>query len=80
MRSGLWPALYGGHARGGRTYREGQERYDLRENSRLGVTASFPLPTRHGLKVSAATGVATRIGADFDTFVVAYQVRLGGPG
>lgn len=78
FRPGLWVALGGGHARGGRTTVDGALRNDLQENSRFGTIVSLPLARRHGLKLVFSSGIATRIGADFDSFGVAYQFRWGG--
>jgi len=43
-------------------------------NTRLGATFSVPLPHRQALKLSAATGASARVGSDFDTYIVAWQI------
>ncbi|MGI9625642.1 MAG: transporter [Longimicrobiales bacterium] len=77
IRPGAWVAVQGGYAEGGRTTVGGVRRGDLQQNTRLGLTASLPLAPRHGLKLLLATGIATRIGADFNSFGVAYQYTWG---
>jgi hypothetical protein len=53
---------------------------DLQANSRVGLTLALPVGRRSNLKVSAATGFTTRIGADFDSIGVAFQtVWFGRP-
>ena len=78
FRPGLWIALDGGFAGGGRTYIDSAVRNTLQENARLGATLSLPLKRQHALKLVFASGIATRIGADFDSVVLAYQFRWGG--
>ena len=78
FRPGLWIALDGGFAGGGRTFVDGALRNDIQENSRLGATLSLPLKRQHAVKLVFTSGIATRIGADFDSFVLAYQFRWGG--
>ena len=78
FRPGLWVAANGGFAGGGQTTVDGVKRSDLQENFRVGVTASIPLARRHGIKLVFASGITTRIGADFDSFAIAYQFGWGG--
>jgi len=77
FRPGLWAALNAGLAEGGRTTVDGVLRNDLQKNTRVGVTVSVPLARRHGIKFVFVSGVTTRIGADFDSILVAYQYRWG---
>src|SRR5204862_1912574 len=61
-------------------YRGGSVRIDDGEastsmnNSRLGVTASFPVGKRYSAKVAYGSGVVARTGTDFSTVAVAWQV------
>ena len=66
-----------GLAGGGRTTSDGLRRNDLQKNRRVGVTVWVPLARRHGIKLVFVSGVTTRIGADFDSILVAYQYRWG---
>jgi hypothetical protein len=78
FRPGLWAALDAGFGTGGATTVNETEKGELQENFRLGATLAIPLAMHHALKLAAVTGVTTRIGADFDTIVLAYQYRWGG--
>lgn len=60
--------------RGGTTRIDGVDRADLQQNTRLGVTWSQPLGARHSVKVAYSAGATTRIGADFKTLTIAWQV------
>jgi hypothetical protein len=73
-RPRLWIAGDGTWYSGGRTTVDGVEKADLQRNTRLGVTVSLPIARQQSLKVSASTGAATRIGSDFKTIAVAWQV------
>ena len=51
-----------------------KDKADLQRNSRIGATFSAPFGKRQSLKFSYSTGATTRIGGDFDTFGVAWQM------
>jgi hypothetical protein len=51
---------------------------DPLENLRASAMLRLPLGRRHGLKLVYISGITTRLGADFDTFQVAYQYTFGG--
>jgi hypothetical protein len=78
FRPGLWLAVSGGYADGGETTVDEEIRNDLQNNTRSGVALAYPLSRRQGLLFTWSTGLATRIGADFDSYAVAYQVMWGG--
>lgn len=78
IRPGFWLAVSGGFADGGRTTVDEEIRQDLQNNTRSGVVLAYPLGRRQGLVFSWSTGLATRIGADFDSYAVGYQVMWGG--
>jgi Putative MetA-pathway of phenol degradation len=69
----LWLAGDATFYTGGRTTVGGKVNADLQKNSRLGLTLAVPIGRNHSVKASWATGVSTRIGADFDTLSVGYQ-------
>ncbi len=73
IQRSLWVALDATFYTGGRTFVDGEKRGDLQRNSRFGLTLSLPLITRHSLKFHSSTGAFTSVGADFNTFSVAYQ-------
>ena len=58
---------------GGRTIVNDVINATRQNNSRIGVTASFPLTKQVSLKTSWARGVVTRIGGDFNTVGIALQ-------
>ena len=78
FRPGLWVALSAGRSFGGETIVNGEEKNNDQKNNRIGAAFSFPLATQHSLKLAFTSGIITRYGADFDTFVVAYQYSWGG--
>jgi hypothetical protein len=74
FRPRLWLAGDATFYTGGRTTVDGAEKADLQRNTRLGVTLAVPVKRRSGLKASWSRGVATRIGGDFQTLAVGYQL------
>ncbi len=73
LRPRLWLAAdgtwyHGGGARVG----DGETSLPL-NNSRLGLTASFPIGRRYSLKVAYGSGVVVRTGTNFNTVAVAWQ-------
>jgi len=76
----LWLAVDATFYTGGRTTVDGTAKADLQRNSRLGAALALPVGRRSALKGTWATGFTTRIGADFDSFGVAFQtVWFGRP-
>jgi hypothetical protein len=59
---------------GGRSRVDGGPEGELLRNSRLGLTLALPAGRHHSLKVAWATGFTTRIGGDFDTLAIGWQV------
>ena len=45
-------------------------------NTRLGATVAIPIRTRQSVKVAYSTGAATRLGADFTTITVGWQMVI----
>jgi hypothetical protein len=78
FRPGLWIALSAGRSFGGETILNGEEKNNEQENNRIGAAFSFPIAAQHSIKLAFTSGITTRYGADFDTFVAAYQYRWGG--
>lgn len=73
VRPRLWVSLDANFWRGGRTSLNGVENEaTLQQNSRVGVTASFPLTRHQSLKFSYAQGAYVRFGGDFRTFSAAW--------
>ncbi len=70
----LWIAFDGTWYSGGRTSVDRVPKGDLQRNSRVGATLSLPVRQRQSVKISGSTGATTRIGADFRTIAVAWQL------
>jgi len=74
---GVWAAVSGTYDYGGRTTVNGVRKDDLQSNSRLGATLALPVTQNHSIKLYASSGVATRIGNDYDLIGAAWQYRWG---
>jgi hypothetical protein len=74
FRSRAWIALnatwYGG---GSATSDDGPPSERL-SNSRYGATLAIPITASQSLKIGASTGASTRVGSDFDSVAVAWQM------
>jgi hypothetical protein len=74
VRPRLWVSLDGNFWYGGRTSLDGVENPStLQKNSRIGVTASFPLTRHQSLKVGYAQGAYIRFGGDYKIASAAWQ-------
>ena len=78
FQSGIWIALNGTYYRGGGTTIDGVDSNNLQSNSRVGLTAAFPVDRHNSVKVYASSGVSARTGGDFDSVGLAWQYRWGG--
>ena len=63
---------------GGATSTDGGPDKSRQENTRAGAMLVFPIGKQNTLKVYWTTGVTTRTGSDFDTFVGSWTYRWGG--
>ena len=79
FRRGLWLALDGTYYTGGSTRVGGLRNDDLQRSTRTGATFAMPLTARQSLKLYASTGVSVRIGGDWNTVGLAWQIRWAGP-
>ena len=75
---GAWFSVDGGWGSGGRATVDGNESGTRQENARFGATVAYPLTKRASLKLAWIGGASTRLGADFDSFILVYQYRWGG--
>jgi hypothetical protein len=73
FRPRLWVAADATYYVGGQSTLDGVEKDDRLSNTRLGLTAAIPLGRHQSVKLAYASGVATRIGSDFDSYSVAWQ-------
>lgn len=78
FRSGIWGGVGGVYYGGGSTRTDGGPAMARQENTRAGATLVFPIGRSNTLKVFWTTGVTTRTGSDFDTFVGSWTYRWGG--
>jgi hypothetical protein len=74
LRRQLWAAFDATWYSGGTTTVNGTRKADLQRNSRVGATLSLPVGRQQSIKFSGSTGATTRIGSDFRTFGVAWQL------
>jgi len=70
--SGVWVSFGGTFFRGGQTQVDELRRNDLQSNSRIGASLTMPFGP-HAVKAIVTSGLTTRIGGDFETYIVAYQ-------
>jgi Putative MetA-pathway of phenol degradation len=71
-----WVAFDGTWYSGGKTSLDGIDKADLQRNTRVGVTLALPVGARQSLKFAYSAGATTRIGADFRTIGVAWQMLI----
>jgi hypothetical protein len=74
MKPRLWAAFDATWYSGGTTSVDGVDRGDLQRNSRVGATLSVPLMRQQSLKFAYNRGATTRVGADFTTVSVVWQL------
>jgi hypothetical protein len=77
LRRNLWFSVSYGRGSGGETRVDDLARHDLQRNDRIGATLSFPAGRSGALRVLATSGLATRLGTDFDSIGVGYQYAWG---
>lgn len=78
FRSGIWGGIGGLLYGGGATRVNSGPSRARQENTRTGATLVFPVGRSNSFKVYWTTGVTTRTGTDFDTFVVSWVHLWGG--
>lgn len=74
FKGGVWIALDGAWFSGGQTHVNDMARPDRQTSTRMGATLSLPMSREQSIKITYATGIATRRGADFDTIVISWQL------
>jgi hypothetical protein len=74
FRPRLWVSLDANFWRGGTTSLNGVANpATLQQNSRMGITAAFPVARHQGLKLSYSRGAYIRFGGDYQVLSVAWQ-------
>jgi hypothetical protein len=71
-----WVAFDGTWYSGGRTNIDGVDKLDLQRSSRIGATVSLPIKNTQSLKIAYSSGATTRIGGDFRTVGVSWQMVI----
>jgi len=74
LKPHFWASADYTYYTGGQTTVNGVPQNDRQENSRGGVTVSYPLGPVQSIKVAWSRGVTARIGSNFDTFGAAWQI------
>ncbi len=74
----LWGALDGTYYGGGKTTIDGVENDDRQSNTRVGATLALSVTRHNSIKLYVSKGASTRIGGDFLTTGLAWQLRWGG--
>jgi hypothetical protein len=74
---GIWVAGSFGYGIGGRITIDGVAQDEL-QNSRASLSFRYPVARQHALKLVYINGITTRLGADYDTFQLAWQYAFGG--
>jgi hypothetical protein len=72
VRPGFWLSLDANFYVGGETRIGGVDAGNLQRNSRVGITAVFPIKPGHAVRGTVSTGAITESGGDFEIFSVAY--------
>lgn len=75
---GLWAALDATYYTGGISTVDGIEKDNKLDNWRLGLTLAIPVDKYNAIKLAASSGVSTRTGTDFNSYLLAWQYRWGG--
>jgi hypothetical protein len=74
LRPRAWLAFDATYYSGGRTTVGDTRNADLQANSRIGLTLSLPVGASQSVKFSGSSGATTRVGADFQTVGIAWQL------
>jgi hypothetical protein len=78
FRRGFWIGVGVGYGEGGQTTVSGVTKDTRQINKRFGATLVYPLDSRQSLKLIYFNSISTVVGADFDRWSLAWQVRWGG--
>jgi hypothetical protein len=76
FRPGMWAAVDGIYYTGGRTTTDGVQGNDLQQNVRVGLTFALPIGHAQSLKFQYTRGAVTRVGGDYTTAAITYQLRF----
>jgi hypothetical protein len=73
FRPQLWLALDGTFYFGGETSANGVPADDRKENSRVGLTLSWPAGKGNSIKFNLSKGATARLGSNFTTYGIGWQ-------
>ena len=73
IKPGIWIAASMSRSGLGETIINDVEQNNNQKNSRYGATFAYRLNKQNALKFSYSSGITTRYGADFTSFIIAYQ-------
>ena len=73
FKPGLWLAVSIGDGGLGQTILNGVEQDNTQNSSRYGAAFAYRIAKHHSLKIAYTSGFSTRYGADFNTWLIAYQ-------
>lgn len=73
IKPGVWVAASIGRSYLGETVLNGEEQDNLQNTSRYGLVFSYRLKPHSALKLGFTSGITARYGANFTSFVLAYQ-------
>ena len=76
FRPRLWVTADATYYTGGRTVIDDIAATDRQENTRIGLTASFPVRRANSVKLAWSHGAVTRLGGDFTTFSATWQTTV----
>jgi len=68
----FWAGLNWIYTSGGESRIDGEFRHDFVANNRVGATLAIPIEKHHNVKFIWSSGVTTRVGGDFDNFMLVY--------
>ena len=78
FKSGIWGGVAIGGSRGGKVASDGVYSDSYKKNARWAALISYPLNPFQSLKLLYINGLRTRLGSDFDSISLTYQIRWGG--
>lgn len=75
---GFWAAVGTRQSIGGQLYVNGETSGEAQTNNRIGVSLTFPVSRRNGVKLAFTVGLSTAAGNDYNTYFGAWQTAWGG--
>ncbi len=76
FRRGFWLAASLRQSLGGGTRLNAGDKLPGEANTRVGLTAAYPIGRKYALKIAMTTGLTAKVGNDYTTFAVLWQVVL----